>query len=327
MKIICGTKEVYTHTDEFLVNIDFLRTLGFTHEDIKNHDLIIQHRAGQITFECQQTIRKRLTREFALECTLSEYRAQIWLSSNDWHYGNAVRALKATDPKPCGEILTPFEVGWFDEQAKKDMALANKVVLPKGAVLDECQCQNGTAHCPVHGELYKHGQQIPIGWQALPIGVVTQDGDCYFSSFSKTWKTCYPVGLVVVKGDLRIREFYKLPETQYVDRPARIVTKFVQEFKVSEFGARFMLERHNWNYDAAGKEIPLLEERILHQLRCYDYGIIPDEAMKIIDGMVKGQFAWSYPPCGPYWWEVKTGDKRPSPAHADDRRSAQSCIS
>lgn len=120
MRITCNGKTVecgangtidvlpYATVSAFFGGND-LYDLGFTHDDLNNHNLIVEENGCKVVFICKKQNEERLERQFMHEFRVSEATAKFMLRKHDYNYGMARIYLQhqknsPPNPKPCGEI-------------------------------------------------------------------------------------------------------------------------------------------------------------------------------------------------------------------------------
>lgn len=86
-----------------------LADLGFTFEDIRDHDFIVEENGSKIVYECEKNHRAKLVARLVEEQKISETAARFTLAKHGWHFGQTVLYVKMIknsrgESKPCGEI-------------------------------------------------------------------------------------------------------------------------------------------------------------------------------------------------------------------------------
>lgn len=140
-----------------------LGDLGFTVDDLNNHDLIVQNGELKITFESKLTQQKRMVTQLAAEHKVSDTAAKFFLLKHDWNYGQAslyIRLAKTSQPnsKPCGEILLAeigtcvlVDAAFRPPEDSSDRLRNPRMEIETVTLCMECVCGTvGKAHCRVH---------------------------------------------------------------------------------------------------------------------------------------------------------------------------------
>lgn len=195
LKLTCNGKSVIVTDEMHVCHSNFICStvggndlvdMGFTFNDVRDHDMLVEIGDVRIVFECEKTHRDRLVARLVKEQKVSKSSAEYLLAKHGWHYGITVQDIRMRrntkgELKPCGEIplssgSQPCNLGSGDmiedmeaylESLPKPMVFAEALFRPFEDAKDRrvrivegydsfwCGCQEGmvgTQHCPVHGD-------------------------------------------------------------------------------------------------------------------------------------------------------------------------------
>lgn len=158
MKLTCNGKTILATPDTLVVcHSNFICStvggndlcdLGFTFNDIRDHDFTVEVGNTKVIFECEKNHRAKLVARIVTEQKVTEGAARYFLQKHGWHFGMAVTEIRMhrnskSEPKFCGEIPLG-EPGICNLGSDLCQCGVECVPLPNGTC-DHCKRQRITA--------------------------------------------------------------------------------------------------------------------------------------------------------------------------------------